>query len=97
MASTGSSDYHALMGPLNDSPRRVLIVDDNEDAANSLAMLLELSGHETASVYSAADALTQVAVFRPTSCCWISVCRGWMVTRSRSRYGSCRGYATSGW
>jgi CheY-like chemotaxis protein len=45
--------------------RRVLIVDDNEDAANSLAMLLELSGHETASVYSAADALTRVAVFRP--------------------------------
>jgi CheY-like chemotaxis protein len=46
-------------------PRRVLIVDDNEDAANSLAMLLKLSGHETAPVYSAADALSRAAAFRP--------------------------------
>lgn len=46
-------------------PRRVLIVDDNEDAANSLAMILELGGHETASVYTAADALQRAAAFRP--------------------------------
>jgi CheY-like chemotaxis protein len=45
--------------------RRVLIVDDNEDAANSLALILELGGHETASVYTAADALQRAAVFRP--------------------------------
>ena len=46
-------------------PRRVLIVDDNEDAANSLAMVLKLSGHETDSVYTATDALARVAAFRP--------------------------------
>ena len=46
-------------------PRRVLIVDDNEDAANSLAMILKLSGYETASVYTAADALERAAAFRP--------------------------------
>src|SRR5215469_8707555 len=46
-------------------PRRVLIVDDNEDSANSLAMVLELGGHETASVYSAAEALTRAVSFRP--------------------------------
>jgi two-component system CheB/CheR fusion protein len=46
-------------------PRRVLIVDDNEDAANSLAMILELGGHETASVYTAVDALQRAADFRP--------------------------------
>jgi|SRR5579871_2472765 len=46
-------------------PRRVLIVDDNEDAANSLAMVLKLSGHETSSVYSAADALEAAASFKP--------------------------------
>jgi len=46
-------------------PRRVLIVDDNEDAANSLALILELGGHETASVYSAVDALARAAEFRP--------------------------------
>ena len=46
-------------------PRRVLIVDDNEDAANSLAMILELGGHETESVYTAVDALQRAAAFRP--------------------------------
>ncbi len=45
--------------------RRVLIVDDNEDAANSLALLLKLGGHETASVYTASDALQRAAAFRP--------------------------------
>ncbi len=45
--------------------RRVLIVDDNEDAANSLALILKLSGHETVSVYSAVDALQRAAAFRP--------------------------------
>jgi CheY-like chemotaxis protein len=46
-------------------PRRVLIVDDNEDSANSLALILKLGGHETASVYTAFDALQRAAVFRP--------------------------------
>jgi CheY-like chemotaxis protein len=46
-------------------PRRVLIVDDNEDSANSLAMILKLGGHETASVYTAVDALQRAAAFRP--------------------------------
>src|SRR6202011_5123810 len=46
-------------------PRRVLIVDDNEDAANSLAMILKLSGHETASVYTAMDGLERAVSFRP--------------------------------
>ena len=45
--------------------RRVLIVDDNEDAANSLALLLKLGGHETASVYTAVDALQRARAFRP--------------------------------
>jgi CheY-like chemotaxis protein len=53
------------MTELKAPPRRVLIVDDNEDAANSLALVLKLSGHETASVYSAADALTHATEFKP--------------------------------
>jgi two-component system CheB/CheR fusion protein len=53
------------MTPSKASPRRVLIVDDNEDAANSLAMILKLSGHETASVYTARDALERAVSFRP--------------------------------
>lgn len=36
---------------------KILIVDDNIDAANSLAMLLQYVGHQTATVYRGADAL----------------------------------------
>ena len=43
----------------------MLVVDDNEDAANSLAMILKLGGHVTASVYTAADALEHATLFRP--------------------------------
>lgn len=39
------------------SPRRILVVDDNEDAANSLAMLLQLDGHQVSTAYSGAEAL----------------------------------------
>jgi signal transduction histidine kinase/CheY-like chemotaxis protein len=47
------------------APRRVLIVDDNTDAANSLSELLRLDGHTTRPVFSAADALSNVASFAP--------------------------------
>ncbi|HLX30525.1 MAG TPA: ATP-binding protein [Casimicrobiaceae bacterium] len=45
--------------------RRVLIVDDNQDAANALAMVLSHKGHETRVVYSARSALELVASFAP--------------------------------
>jgi len=52
-----------------DSPRsparRVLIVDDNVDAANSLAMLLRHAGHETQVAYSGREALTRIESFEP--------------------------------
>src|SRR5690606_25632561 len=37
--------------------RRVLVVDDNRDAAASLRLVLELDGHEVEAVYGAAEAL----------------------------------------
>src|SRR5471032_2499454 len=42
-----------------------MIIDDNVDAADSLALLLSLEGHETVCVYSAAAALQRVAEFAP--------------------------------
>jgi signal transduction histidine kinase len=46
-------------------PRRVLIVDDNRDAADSLAMLLRIDGHELLAVYSGEDALLNMRAFAP--------------------------------
>ncbi|MGB3623315.1 MAG: ATP-binding protein [Ketobacter sp.] len=39
--------------------KRILIIDDNEDAANSLALLLEMQGHVTATAYSGSDGIIQ--------------------------------------
>ena len=45
--------------------RRILIVDDNEDAASSLAMLLRIMGHETEVAHEGQKALDIVATYRP--------------------------------
>jgi CheY-like chemotaxis protein/two-component sensor histidine kinase len=45
--------------------RRILIVDDNADAANSLAQVLSLDGHVTEPVYSAQEALSHASSFAP--------------------------------
>ncbi|MFL6604950.1 MAG: ATP-binding protein [Steroidobacteraceae bacterium] len=42
------------------SRKRILIVDDNSDAADSLTMLLNLAGHAAEAVYTAGDALSRV-------------------------------------
>jgi len=44
---------------------RVLVVDDNVDAADSLAIQLEHGGHRTRTVYSGIDALPAAAEFAP--------------------------------
>jgi PAS domain S-box-containing protein len=44
---------------------RMLIVDDNRDSAESMAMLQELSGHTTRTAHSGPDALRVAADFRP--------------------------------
>ena len=45
--------------------RRILIVDDNADAANSLGRLLDLLGHETCVVHDGLSAIAKVHEFRP--------------------------------
>jgi signal transduction histidine kinase len=49
----------------SDSLLRVLIVDDNRDAADSLAMLLQFEGRQTLCAYSGEAALQQVAAYEP--------------------------------
>jgi signal transduction histidine kinase len=46
-------------------PRRVLVVDDNRDAADSLAMLLRLLGHEVGTAHDGMAALDAARAFVP--------------------------------
>jgi two-component system CheB/CheR fusion protein len=47
------------------SPRRVLVVDDNADAATSLADLLAVIGHEVRVAHTGPAAIEAAATFRP--------------------------------
>jgi two-component system CheB/CheR fusion protein len=47
------------------SHRRVMVVDDNADAADTLVALLTLLGHEAQAVYGGEDALALAARFAP--------------------------------
>lgn len=47
------------------TPRRILVVDDNADAADTLTILLQLDHHETRTVYSGPDAVQAACEFRP--------------------------------
>ncbi len=45
--------------------QRILVVDDNVDAADTLALLLQLEGHQAEAVYLATQALEQAQSFKP--------------------------------
>jgi len=51
--------------PARSSPRRILVVDDNCDAATSLATMLRMMGHETHTAYDGASALAEAARNQP--------------------------------
>ena len=51
--------------PVQGPGRRILIVDDNKDAAQSLAMLLSIQGHTTQVAYSGEEALQRAVDFQP--------------------------------
>ena len=50
---------------LSDAPCRVLVCDDNVDGAESLAMMLDLLGHEVRTVHDGPAALSTVGHWRP--------------------------------
>ena len=54
------SQKHGVQKPL-----RLLIVDDNRDAADSCTTLLELSGHQAQTAYTGRDALERAETFQP--------------------------------
>jgi len=61
-APTTSSDPGP---PISERRARILIADDNRDAADSLGMLLELAGHDVKVAHSGNAALASGASYRP--------------------------------
>jgi PAS domain S-box-containing protein len=47
------------------APRRILVVDDNRDAADSLGMLLRMIGNEVHTAYDGLEAVGAAATFQP--------------------------------
>jgi CheY-like chemotaxis protein len=54
--------------PDDTSPPRILLVDDNADAANMLGMLLSAAGHDVTVEYDAASAIERSHHLRPEVC-----------------------------
>jgi PAS domain S-box-containing protein len=51
--------------PAGNSCHRILVVDDNQDAVESTALVLRLSGHEVATAHDGPSALDAVRAFQP--------------------------------
>src|SRR5262249_14738110 len=67
-----NSAFESVRKPAEDFPaqnpsgaRRVLIVDDNVDSAESMAVLLRFQGHEVRLAYDGQAALEEAHAFRP--------------------------------
>ncbi|HSA69265.1 MAG TPA: PAS domain S-box protein [Burkholderiales bacterium] len=60
------SEQDAGISFASSGTRRILVVDDNVDAARSLEMLLRSLGHETLVVHDGADALRAAPEYRPS-------------------------------
>jgi PAS domain S-box-containing protein len=68
LSNATRSEVGTTNGSVHDAParqRRVLIVDDNEDGASSLARILELSGHFAQTAHDGEEAVNAAERFRP--------------------------------
>ena len=55
----------AKSSPADGAPRRILIVDDDRDAARTLQLMLARKGHDVRSVFHGDDVLSTAREFRP--------------------------------
>ena len=67
-APVANSETERAVPPPQPTGLRVLVVDDNEDAASALGELLALQGHDVKVVFGAPAALAQEPVFAPQVC-----------------------------
>ncbi len=65
VVGSGDGDASPVQAPSPSGGRRVLIVDDNHDAADSVAQFLQLEGHEVKTVGDGMQAIACVPVFAP--------------------------------
>ena len=55
----------AVSEPTSKTPRRILVVDDNPDSAQTLATLLQMDGHEAHTAYDGFEAVHAAKTLRP--------------------------------
>ncbi len=66
IADEGHHDDHSLSSARPaPSPRRILVVDDSRDGAESLGMMLELAGHDVSLAFDGIEAIEKAEQFRP--------------------------------
>ncbi|WP_437679291.1 hybrid sensor histidine kinase/response regulator [Sorangium sp. So ce131] len=70
LPATAAKATRAAAGPAREQPapaasKRILVVDDNPDVAESLVMLLQSMGHQVRMVMSGPEALESAPAFRP--------------------------------
>ena len=58
-------DEPEAMDPVDTAARRILVVDDNRDSAESIATLLQLSGHRTYMAHDGLAAVEAAERYRP--------------------------------
>ena len=66
LAEGDGTPAHGVSPDLAAPAQRILIVDDNRDAADSLALILQLKGSDVRMVYEGRAAIEMAAEFRPT-------------------------------
>lgn len=64
--SLGPAEHTAFVDHPTGPRRRILVVDDNRDAAESLAMMLRMLGHEVQTAYEGEAGVAAAAEFRPS-------------------------------
>lgn len=64
-ANTGPDEASTEPAPVAPQVKKILIVDDNQDAADMLAELLTLTGHQAQTAYTGKQAIVVAAQFDP--------------------------------
>src|SRR3984957_1707074 len=65
LAKEEAAAVHESTPQASNAKRRIVVVDDNRDAADSLAALLEMDGHQVKAVYTAEAGLEEVDLREP--------------------------------